>query len=516
MSFPFFGGHMPPLPIIPGLNDPSQPGDSTSDGGICHCSPGTETFTYSQTTPNSYWRVKHNLGTRRPLVFVYYSDGDPVNVAWYVEDKDTVIITPSVPFVGTVVIYKVNTGDSEPTELDPPAIEGTQDEGELVIHYTLPEGSVAVIIQYDTSEEFADPKALEGYGAGLVAPQLEGTYYFRAQSQGMTNETSDSEWSEPIMFELTEPTDVSYVDTSPMSFITGTPDIRPNEFCSKLGTYNEVHYNVLNSQGAFDVDEQTVDVPSESLPTGEYTLRYYIELDDGRTISTVRALNVAPIRLATPVVVVVSTTAQSVTLGGLVSNAAAGWRLKMDGSNYSEIIPTDDGYYTVTGLANANGHLFSVQAVGDGVTYSDSLWSDAVKTADTRVYHVLTDYFAADRCKRRQNFVFCAQIMDVDAREVLDPMCVSEIKMSVYRQNPFGGRTEVSGFINVPVPLASLSGELKRSVYWRRDPLGCNFSFVPDQTGGFICDERGVYEVEITFAVKGDNPIVARWQLNVL
>lgn len=514
MNSPWIHHPMPRKPMAP----PPMPGPPLGPPEQGDNSDGLDTFLFTQKTPSDHWVIQHNLGTRRPLVFIYDSDGQPVNAAWSVVDKDTIEITPAVAFVGMAAVYKTEESENEPVALNAPILFMYERETNFIVGYELPEGSVGIIIQYDTSEDFSNPKSLECYGAGLIEEPFEGTYYFRGQSQGMTSATLDSEWSEPISVTFDSPTDVAYSDNDGLTIIKGT-NVRLADFCSLLGSDRSIHYRILDDDTGEEVlyYGEADDIPSEELDIGYYSIEYYVELDHPRSVSVPMKLFVSPTPLPAPVISVVSVTGQSVKLGGIVSNAATGWMLKVDGGVPTDIEPTVDGYYTVTGLSDLTKHTFSVKAISDNLNFGDSPWSEEVSAVTTSgLFKITTDYYAADRRKIRQNCVFCARIVDGETKTPLDPSSVTGIKLDVFKQSPFGGRNPVEDFTDVEVPLSALYAEVKPSAYWHRDPFGCNFIFVPDQTEAFIFDERGVYDVEITISVSGGNPIVARWQLNVL
>lgn len=508
---------LPPVPsVFPKHCHGGIPnGDGSFGGGNNSSDFGTDCWIYTQKKPSAEWNVQHDLGTWRPIVYTFDADGKPVNVFWEVVDKDHIRVKPAVSFSGVAIIYKTSSDDEkEPVVLTEPTLGVFQGEGVFQLKYTIPDDAISIIIQYDTNPTFTNPQSLECFGAGIVLEPLQGTYYFRAQSQGMIGSSKDSPWTSPIMFTFAEPVNVSYVDTAPVSIVQGD-DVNLLDMCSILGENAELHY-LVSEVGTQEQDG--VDVSSSSVPVGIRTVSYFVVFDGETLTNTVtRAFNVTPPLLPAPVITIVSVAGQSVKLGGLVSNAAVGWRVKVDNTAPINAVATVEGYYTVTGLNDVTAHEFKAQAVGDGVNFGDSPWSDPVKAVTTNgVYSILTDYYAADRRKARQNCVFCAQIIDRETRVLLDSSAVSCIKMTVFKQSPFGGRVAIKPFVDVPVEKTTLYNSLQPCVYWNRDHRGCNFIYVPDQKNGFIFNERGVFDVEVTFVIPRGNPVVAKWQVNIL
>lgn len=269
-----------------------------------------------------------------------------------------------------------------PVQLPTPTLYLDAGHDQATIYFTLPPYCDGYLIEHADNPDFTDALTTTATSTGFLLPGLSGETYIRAKYVGVSGKTLDSEWSEVYehYFDITAPTVIVNALYDPIIMTVGD-SIDLFSGVTVTDDYDEEvipTYEILDGDNeTVEIGGETIDLPSNALPVGNYTIKYTATDQAGNTATSLRSLSVRPPVLDTPVIAYHSATTDTITVSGVLDEFADGWEVEVNGS-VSTATPNSAGLLLVGGLRVTNLYNIKVKAIGNGITTSDSEWSNTV------------------------------------------------------------------------------------------------------------------------------------------
>ena len=269
-----------------------------------------------------------------------------------------------------------------PVQLPTPILYLNAGHDQATIYFTLPPYCNGYLIEHADNPDFTGALTTTATSTGFLLPGLSGETYIRAKYVGVSGKTLDSEWSEVYehYFDVTAPTVIVNALYDPIIMTVGD-SIDLFSGVTVTDDYDELvipTYEILDGDNeTVEIGGETIDLPSNVLPVGNYTIKYTATDQAENTATSLRSLSVRPPVLDTPVIAYHSSTTDTITVSGVLDEFADGWEVEVNGS-VSTATPNSAGLLLVSGLRVTNLYNIKVKAIGNGITTSDSDWSNTV------------------------------------------------------------------------------------------------------------------------------------------
>lgn len=353
--------------------------------------------------------------------FMNYEQGDyrlkPESPAVDAGDNEYATMTTDLDGNARISGDNIDVGCYEytPLQLNKPVLNIVVEDGSITISFSLPDYCDGLYIEYSHNSSFTNTGSVTATSTGFVIPGLNNDTYIRAKYLGQSGLSLDSEWSDVFHY---------YLDTTAPTVVVNSGTIVMErgssiDFLSDVSVSDDSGEDLTASYQILDSDDTPVviggidtNIPSASVPVGEYTIVFTATDSAGNTGTAERSLTVVPTVLSTPIISVADATVDSITIAGLSNNNASGWKLSVNGIE-NNVSPAEDGTYVIENLSVSRVYTIKVKALGDGLDYDDSHWSNVLSASTSKAILVYSDLHLAVA----PSGAFCAvRKIDLDSR----------------------------------------------------------------------------------------------------